>query len=97
MNKYIKLTGVLLVLVLAFLFFYPVERFVRVSCPKCSNDLNVVSDCVAYFDEVKNTPDFLKIEKGLGISNNKINETEKVIYSNDNTVQCRYGIYGPIL
>ena len=97
MNKYIKFGGFLLVLVLAFLFFYPIERYVQVPCASCSTDMNTTNDCVAYLDTIKNSSDFISLEKSFGISGNNIDKTTKVISLDNNSVQCKYSSSGPIL
>ncbi len=96
MNKYVKVAIFFAILILLFLFFYPIQKYVEVPCPSCSTDLNTTTDCTVYLDVIKNNATFVSMEKSFGVSGNNIN-VAKVVSLNDNSVQCKYSSTAPLL
>ena len=97
MKKYVQLGGFLLILILAFLFFYPINRFVQVTCANCTSDLTTTNDCATYLDTIKDRADFISLEKSFGVSNNNISNITKIVDQNTGSVECKYTSSGTIL
>ena len=66
------------------------ERYVGLKCEECNTNLEDLSDCTAYLEKEKSSPEVIKMADRMGVDLNNISKVVKKVTYPDVIVTCQF-------